>query len=197
MSGDLERVPVESREQWRAWLTAHHAISPGIWLVTWRKGHGPYVAYDDVVDEALCFGWIDSRPRSLDARRTQRLLTPRRPGSNWSLVNKQRVERLTAAGLMHHAGLDAVRTAQRDGSWTALDTVEVLTEPDDLRAALDAVPVARAHWDTFPRSARRAILEWIGNAKAGATRARRIDRTVSDAADGRRANQWRQPKRPS
>jgi uncharacterized protein YdeI (YjbR/CyaY-like superfamily) len=153
------------------------------------------LAYDDIVEEALAFGWVDSQPKTVDGQRSARLLTPRKPASNWSRLNKQRVERLLAAGLMQPAGLAAVAAAQANGRWTALDQTEALAEPADLAAALDADQAARRHWDAFPRSARRAILEWIGNAKTGATRRVRIERTVSDAARNVRANQWRQPKR--
>ncbi len=190
----MREVEVTSRSELRSWLAAHHADSPGIWLVTWKKGRGPHVPYDDVVDEALCFGWVDSRPGTVDTDRSRRLLTPRRPGSNWSRVNKARVARLTGAGLMEPAGLAVVDTAQRDGSWTALDAVEDLVEPDDLRAALDAEPGARPNWDGFPRSTRRAILEWILGARTPPTRARRITETATQAAAGIRANQWRQPR---
>ena len=129
MSTPYEQVLVESREQWRSWLQEHAGSSTGIWLVTWKKGHGPHVGYDDVVDEALCFGWVDSQPRSIGDARSSRLLTPRRPGSSWSRLNKQRVERLFAAGLMAPAGLAAIAKAQQDGSWAALDQVEDLHEP--------------------------------------------------------------------
>jgi uncharacterized protein YdeI (YjbR/CyaY-like superfamily) len=193
MSDAYAEVTVESAAEWRAWLADHHGDSPGTWLVTWKRGRGPHVPYDAIVDEALCFGWVDSRPRTVDADRSARLLTPRRPGSSWSAVNKRRVERLTEAGLMAAAGLEAVRAAQLDGSWSALDAVERLEEPDDLRAALDAEPAARGQWDGFPRSTRRAILEWIGAARTSPTRARRVEQTVTEAAAGRRANQWRQP----
>jgi uncharacterized protein YdeI (YjbR/CyaY-like superfamily) len=193
-----EQVTVESREQWRAWLDEHHAASPGVWLVTWKKRSGhPHVPYDDVVEEALCFGWVDSLPRKLDEQRSQLLVTPRKRGSNWSRANKQRVERLHADGRMAPAGLAAVEAARADGSWTALDEVEDLVEPDDLRRALDADPEARRHWDAFPRSAKRGILEWLRNAKRPETRAKRVDETARLAARGERANQWRQPKRAS
>lgn len=198
MSDDYPRVEIETRAQWRDWLAANHATSPGIWLVTWKKtSGGPYLAYDDIVEEALAFGWVDSQPKTVDAQRSARLLTPRKPASNWSRLNKQRVERLLAAGLMQPAGLAAVAAARANGRWTALDQTETLAEPADLAAALDADPAARPHWDTFPRSARRAILEWIGNARTDATRQARIERTVSDATRGIRANQWRQPGRPA
>jgi len=189
------QLEVTTRAQWREWLSANHAGSPGVWVVTWKKGSPDYLPMDEIVDEALCFGWVDSLPRVLDERRSQRLLTPRKPRSNWSRVNKEKVERLVAAGLMAPAGLAAVEVAKANGSWTALDATEELTEPEDLRAALDAVPEARGHWDAFPRSVKRAILEWVGNAKTEATRSGRVSQTVAEAAQGRRANQWRQPRK--
>ena len=187
------RVQVASGKELRAWLSENHATSPGCWLVTWKKGRGPYLPYADLVRELLCFGWIDSKGQRVDDDRTSLLITPRRPGSGWSRVNKEHLEVLLAEGRMHPAGLAAVEQAKADGSWTRLDAVETLAEPDDLRAALDAVPRARAEWDAFPRSTRRAILEWIGSAKRPTTRASRIETTVSEAAVGRRANQPRQP----
>jgi uncharacterized protein YdeI (YjbR/CyaY-like superfamily) len=195
MSGSYPEVVVESRAQWRAWLSAHHADSPGIWLVTWKAATGrPRITAAEITDEALCFGWVDSRPRAVDGERRAILVTPRTPTGRWSRINKERAARLTDDGRMTDAGLRAVRIAQANGAWTALDVVEDLTEPDDLAAALDADPGARTHWDAFRRSTRRAILEWITAAKRPATRADRIATTVAEAAVNRRANQWRQPK---
>jgi uncharacterized protein YdeI (YjbR/CyaY-like superfamily) len=195
MPADYQQLLVESRAQWRSWLQDQHATAPGVWAVTWKKGRsGPHVPYADLVEEALCFGWIDSLGRKVDDERSQLLLTPRKPASKWSRLNKQRVARLTAAGLMAPAGLAMVELAQRTGTWTALDLVEDLVEPAELRAALDAVPAARRHWDGFPRSARRAILEWIGSARTDQTRDKRVRKAVEEAAVGRRANQPRQPR---
>lgn len=165
-----------------------------MWLVTFKKATGDrHVPYDDVVEEALCCGWVDSQGRLLDDARSQLLMTPRKRGSNWSRKNKQRIDRLLAAGLIAPAGLAAVESAKADGSWTALDAVEDLIEPDDLRAALDADPEARRQWGRFPPSTRRGILEWIGNAKRAPTRGKRIAETAGLAAAGIRANQWRRP----
>ncbi len=195
MSDRYEQVEVRSRGEWRAWLEAHHADSPGVWCVTHKKAPGaPHVAYDDVAEEALAFGWVDSKPRKLDAARSMLLITPRKPASAWSKVNKERVERLTAAGLMAPAGLAVVEAAKASGTWTALDDVEALVEPDDLRAALDADPDARRHWDAFPRSARRGILEWIGTARTAPTREKRVAETARLAAQDVRANQWPRPE---
>ncbi|WNV77158.1 YdeI family protein [Geodermatophilus sp. DSM 44513] len=187
-----DRVHAADRSAWRSWLADHAATSGGVWLV-YDKGPGRRLTYDDVVEEALCFGWVDSRPAALDDTRAMLYVAPRRPGSSWSRKNKQRVARLRAAGLMTPAGEAAVAAAQANGAWSALDAVEDLVEPDDLRAALAAVPAALAHWTAFPPSTRRAVLEWLASAKRAETRAARVATTVAEAAEGRRANQWRQP----
>lgn len=192
---NVTEIYARDRGAWRQWLEQHAATSRGVWVV-YDKGPQRALKYDDIVEEALCYGWIDSRPRSRNDRQAMLYVAPRKPRSAWSLVNKERVERLLAAGLMRSAGLATVEAAKASGAWTALDEVELLTEPDALLAALDANSAARTQWDSFPRSARRAILEWITNAKKPETRAARIEETVREAAQGRRANQWRQPKRP-
>jgi uncharacterized protein YdeI (YjbR/CyaY-like superfamily) len=181
---------VETREEWRAWLAEHHASVSGIWAVTWRKDSGgPVVTYEDLVEEALCFGWVDSRGGRRPDGRTGLLLTPRRPTSAWSGPNKERVARLQAAGLMTAAGQAVVDAAKASGRWTALDAVERLEVPDDLGAAFEAHPGSRDHWEAFPRSARRAILEWISTAKRPETRAARVAETARQAALGVRANE--------
>jgi uncharacterized protein YdeI (YjbR/CyaY-like superfamily) len=188
---DAEQLEIASRAQWRRWLARHHARDAGLWLVTWKKASGgPHVGYDDVVEEALAFGWVDSKPRALDAQRSMLWLAPRKAGTGWSAPNKARIERMTAAGQMHAAGRTKVEAAQRDGSWTKLDAVEQLVVPTDLAAALARLPPAAAQFAAFPRSARRGILEWIEQAKRAETRARRVDETAQRAQANERANQW-------
>lgn len=194
MSG-AEQVEVRSVEEWRAWLEQNHAKSASIWLVTYKAVHpDKHVGYPALVEEAIAFGWIDSLPRALDADRSMRRFSPRKPGSAWSKVNKAIAERLIAEGRMRPAGLAAVAAAQENGGWSKLDAVETLETPADLASALDARPPARRHFEAFPRSAKRAILEWIGSAKAEVTRAKRIAETAEAAQKGIRANQYRQPK---
>lgn len=194
MAGKHEMVEVTSRAEWRGWLERRHGQGESIWLVTYKKGDGRHVPYEAIVEEALCFGWVDSLPRKLDDARSMLRLSPRREGSAWSQVNRARVERLIASGAMAPAGMRLVEAARRNGQWSALDAVEALAEPDDLAAALAANPEALRYWSAFPRSAKRAILEWIGGARTDETRARRIVETVEKAAVNIRANQWRQPK---
>jgi uncharacterized protein YdeI (YjbR/CyaY-like superfamily) len=180
-------VHPEHRAEWRDWLAEHHATSDGVWLVSWKAATGrPRVPYEEAVEEALCVGWIDSLANTLDHERHLQLMTPRRPGSGWSRRNKERVERLTAAGLMRPAGLAAVSAAKADGTWSLLDAVEDLIEPDELGAALDARPGARERWDGLSPSSRKAARQWIATARRPETRARRIDETVRLAAEGRR-----------
>jgi uncharacterized protein YdeI (YjbR/CyaY-like superfamily) len=190
----LPRVVVTSRAGWRDWLQREHATSIGVWAVTVKKGalaaDEEYVSAVDLNEECLCFGWIDSKPARVDDRHTALLCTPRKPGSGWSKVNKDRLERLLALGQVAPAGLAAIEQAKRDGSWSRLDHVDQLAVPGDLAVALDRLPPAHSHFEAFPRSARRGILEWIASAKTPATRARRVDETARLAQENVRANQW-------
>jgi uncharacterized protein YdeI (YjbR/CyaY-like superfamily) len=187
---EADLVHPESRADWRAWLLTNHATSSGVWLVTWRSGTGrPALSYDDQVEEALAFGWIDSKARRLDDERTAMWMSPRKPGSAWSRPNKERIERLERSGLMMPAGRKAIESARRDGSWTRLDAVWDLVVPEDLDAAFRAYPGARENWEAFPVSARRASLQWLVEARTDVTRNRRVDTIASEAAAGRRVNQ--------
>ncbi|WP_270933940.1 YdeI/OmpD-associated family protein [Falsiroseomonas oryzae] len=182
-----ERVEPESRAAWRAWLAANHARPAPVWLVIAKDGTRDLDAVG-ACEEALCFGWIDSLPRKLDATRWMLLVSPRKPGSPWSRVNKARIERLRAAGLMAPPGEARIAAAKADGSWDSYEVAESLAEPPDLAAALDAVPGAAAAWGGFAPSARKGILWWVAAARTPATRARRVAETARLAALGLRAN---------
>jgi uncharacterized protein YdeI (YjbR/CyaY-like superfamily) len=184
-----------TRGEWRAWLEQNHTRTTGVWLVSYKKATGKArVEYDDAVEEALCFGWIDSKPGKLDEERTLLWFAPRRRGTGWSRPNKLRVERMIEAGLMAEAGLVKIEQARSDGSWSKLDAVEDLEIPPDLVEALAACGEGSRNFAGFPRSAKRGILEWIANAKTSETRAKRVNETARLAALNVRANQWR-PKR--
>lgn len=190
---NFERVEILSRQDLRAWLKVNHKKTQSVWGVTWKKRPGaPHVPYAEIVEELLCFGWIDSLPRTIDENRSMLLLSPRKAGSNWSRLNKERAERLIKSGLMTAAGMEKIREAKTKGSWSFLDDVDALSEPPDLCTALNRLDGARLNWNTFPPSTRRGILEWIKNAKTLDTRNRRIRETAIMAAKGVRANQYRQ-----
>ncbi|MEM6453990.1 MAG: YdeI/OmpD-associated family protein [Acidobacteriota bacterium] len=182
----LPQVEIHRLDALVAWLDAHHAQSTSVWLVTYKKHHASYIAWGDVVDELLCWGWVDSQVRALDADRMMHLIAPRRAGSAWSRVNKQKIARLTEANRMRPSGVATIERAQADGSWTFLDDVEDLIVPDDLAAALAQHDGAAAQFESFPRSSKRATLEWIKTAKRPETRAKRIAETASGAAEGQR-----------
>ena len=186
-------VHPKSRAEWRKWLEENQARKEGIWLISYKKDTGkPRFDYDESVEEALCFGWVDSKPAKLDEERSMLWFAPRKPKTNWSKLNKDRVEKMIKAGLMAPAGLAKVEAAKKDGSWNALDGVEALEIPPDLAKALSKNKTAKEYFEAFPRSVKRGILEWILNAKRPETRTKRIEETVSLAEKNVRANQWRQ-----
>ncbi|NJN01197.1 MAG: hypothetical protein HC873_04540 [Leptolyngbyaceae cyanobacterium SL_1_1] len=175
MKKKFQQVEVTSRAQWRTWLSEHQAETDGIWLITFKKHCADkYVSYDAVVEEALCFGWIDSLPRKLDSDRTRLYISPRRKGSPWSRLNKQRVADLLEKGLIMPAGQQKIDQAKADGSWTVYDEVEDLIIPADLATVLEADPVAKTHFPALSDSAKKGILWWIKSAKQTATRQKRI-----------------------
>ncbi len=190
-AADLEEVDIRSRADWRNWLAAHHKQTESIWLVRWKKHTAHHVEHDEIVEEALCWGWIDSAVRKKDNDRSLLLLSPRKPTSAWSAVNKAHVARAEAAGLMQPAGRALIEVAKANRMWSFLDDVERLEVPDDLAVAFAAHPPAAEEWEAFPRSARRGILEWIKTAKRAETRAKRIAETAALATKGERANQFR------
>jgi uncharacterized protein YdeI (YjbR/CyaY-like superfamily) len=192
-------VRAATRAAWRRWLSAKHERSGTIWLVYPKKdtpltARGERLSYAAIVEEALCFGWIDSVPRRRDDGWAMIRVSPRKPTSVWSALNKSRVAELTAAGRMAPAGLAAVAAAKRNGSWSSIDTAEALEMPDDLAKALAKRPVAQRNFDVFPPGSRKNILQWISTAKKPETRAARIATAVAEAAENRRANHARQPK---
>jgi uncharacterized protein YdeI (YjbR/CyaY-like superfamily) len=191
MTDDHPHVEVKSREELRTWLKANHTSSSSVWLLVWKKPSPFYIPYGAIVEEVLCFGWIDSQPRVHDEHRSKLRLSPRSPKSGWSAVNKKRVEALIASGRMTRAGLKAVEAAKASGTWTALDAAHAGKIPADLQAAFKKHKGSRGNFDAFPPSTRKAILEWISLAKRAETRAARIEETARRAAKGERANQWR------
>lgn len=185
---DAPLVHADDRGTWRAWLQEHHATARGAWLVTWRVRSGRQgLDYEAAVEEALCFGWVDSTGGSYDEDRGKLYFAQRKANSGWAATNKARVARLIADGRMTPAGLAAIDRAKADGSWEILDSVERLEVPPDLEAALVAIPPAPANFAAFPASARKRLLAWVAFARRPATRATRIARIAEAAARNERA----------
>ncbi len=182
----------KNRLAWRNWLAKNHESEKSVWLIIYKKDSGtPSVYYPEAVDEALCFGWIDSKPNKRDEHSYYQFFAVRNPKSNWSRLNKQKVESLIKQGLMQKAGFNMIEVAKKNGTWTALDEVENLVVPDDLRELFNKNKTAFANWDAFPPSSKRGILEWILNAKRPETRKKRIEETVNLAEKNVRANHYR------
>lgn len=187
----FEEVPVGSREEWRDWLSRCHGQADSIWLVYRKTSRGGLLTVEEAIEEAIAWGWIDSLVRRKDEDHAMLLFSPRKATSNWSAVNKARVEKILASGLMQPSGQRKIDEAKTSGRWDALNDVEAMMVPDDLARAFATREPALANFEAFPRSVKRAILEWILNAKSAETRERRVKETAELAMVNQRANQWK------
>jgi uncharacterized protein YdeI (YjbR/CyaY-like superfamily) len=177
-------VVVHTPQEWRDWLYAEAASSDSVWLTVWKQAAGPdKLTYDDVVDEALCHGWIDSTVNRFDDTSYLLLLARRKRGSVWSAVNKARIERLVAEGRMLPTGQAVIDAAIADDSWTILDSVDAMLEPDDLAAAIDDAG-CREVWETWSPSRRKQVLTQLVLAKTEPTRAKRIAAAIAELGGG-------------
>jgi uncharacterized protein YdeI (YjbR/CyaY-like superfamily) len=188
---DFEHVQFERRSQWRAWLRTNHARAPGVWVITYKKAaKKPSPSYEELVLEALCFGWIDSTTRRVDDERSKLYFCPRKKGSVWAATNKARVKQLTAEGLMTTSGQAAIDRAKADGSWDKLATSDSLHVPPELARAFTLHPGSKANFDAFPPGVRKQLIFWVDDAKKDETRARRSEEIARQAQQNVRANQW-------
>lgn len=193
MHKGFEALVFQSAEEFRNWLEQHAGSHPPIWLVFYRNAS---FSVSQAIDEALCFGWIDSKPNKRDTESYYLFFSPRNPKSRWSAVNKEKVRRLLAEGRIATPGLRMIELAQSTGTWDALNAVNALEIPNDLDLALNEKPPARQHFEAFPPSVKRGILEWILSAKTTATRQKRIQETAQLAQFNLRANQYPPQKIP-
>jgi uncharacterized protein YdeI (YjbR/CyaY-like superfamily) len=164
-----------SRQEWRQWLSENHQSQNSVWLIYYRKKSSqPSISWSEAVDEALCFGWIDSLKKTIDEQSFMQLFSKRKPKSVWSKINKEKIEKLNALGLITEAGYKSVEVAKQNGSWTLLDAAEELTIPDDLKVELDKNSGSKDMFLALSRSARKMHLQWLLLAKRPETRAARI-----------------------
>jgi uncharacterized protein YdeI (YjbR/CyaY-like superfamily) len=178
----------QNKAEWRAWLEENHAVQKEAWLAILKQNApGPGVSYEEAVEEAVCFGWIDGLTKSLTSEHYVQRFTPRKRSSTWSVSNIGRVERLIAEGRMTEAGMREVRRAQENGEWeAAMRREDTSSLPEDLVSALAGNPIAQANFEAYPASQKKMFLHWILSAKTEATRQKRIRQTVEMAADNKR-----------
>lgn len=189
---DIETFYPASSQDWRAWLIENHNVKQSIWLVCYKKqANVPTITWSDAVDEALCFGWIDSTRKSVDSDKFIQFFTRRKASSNWSKINKAKIERLVAEGLMTEAGLESVERAKQNGSWTILDQVEELHVPEDLLAAFEANAGAKEYFTSLSKSVKKMLLYWVVSAKRPETRQNRINEIAVLAAQNLKPKQFR------
>ncbi len=185
---EAPKIEFGSRQEIRDWLTDNYTTAGPFWLVSYKKHvTDRYVPYGEIVEELLCFGWIDSRTRRLDDDRTMLFVGLRKPGSMWSASNKKRVAELNRNGLMTPAGLKTIDSAKSDGSWVFLDDIEDLVIPKDLAKQLDGNKAAKKNFEAFNDAAKKVILLWLKTAKRKDTRDKRVQETVRLAAKGIKA----------
>lgn len=185
---DLPTIHFESPQEWEAWLEENHATSEGLWIKFAKKGSGiTSISHQEALDAALCFGWIDGQTASFDDQFWLQRFTPRGPKSKWSVINRERVNELSAQGKVRPRGLAEVEAAQRDGRWEAAYAGQrTITVPDDLQRKLDENPQARDFFASLDSKNRYAILYRIQDAKKPETRARRIDKFVAMLNEGKK-----------
>ncbi len=191
LKGGIKTFYAKSRVHWRKWLEKNHQAERSVWLIIYRKETKiPSVYYPEAVEEALCFGWIDSKGNKRDDKSYFQFFAKRNPKSNWSKINKAKVEKLIGEDLMFPAGLEMIEIAKQNGCWTALDDVENFIIPDDLQKAFDKSKKAFKYWTGFSKSSRKGILDWIKSARTKETRQKRIWQTVELAKENIKANQY-------
>ncbi|MCW1908319.1 MAG: YdeI/OmpD-associated family protein [Candidatus Saccharibacteria bacterium] len=175
---DAPEFYAKTRAEWRQWLKSNHVKEQSVWLI-FDKGKDRTLEYEEIVLEALCFGWVDSIGRSVDDKRTKLYISRRKTKSVWAKTNKARIERLAAEGLMTDAGWAVVKVAKENGMWEALDKSDNLEKPQELETALKSNPKANEFYEAMPAPSKRIILEWIYAAKTDKTREQRINQTVT------------------
>ncbi len=189
LKDNIPTFHAKTRAEWREWLALHHQTNASVWLIIYhKKSNIESIYYEAAVEEALCFGWIDSKGLKRDAESSYLYFAPRNPKSYWSKPNRERVESLMAEGLMTSAGIEMIKLAKRTGTWEALLDVENGVIPEDLQNALEANETAFQNFQKFPPSSKKMILQWIMSAKKSETRQKRIEETVNLAGENKRAH---------
>jgi uncharacterized protein YdeI (YjbR/CyaY-like superfamily) len=181
----------KTRKEWRQWLRVNGEKEQRVWLVYYNKeSNQPTIGYEEAVEEALCFGWIDSTMRKRDEESRVQLFARRKPRGTWSRTNKARIEKLITQKKMTRRGLAVIEEAKKNGSWTTLDSVYRMEVPEELQQALSRNKKAQTFFDSLPGSVKRGIFHWVGSAKREETKKKRVDEVIAMAKEGKRPAQW-------
>lgn len=172
---EAEEFCPKDQKEWRRWLELNHIEKDAVWMIRYRKTSENYnLSWSEAVDESLCFGWIDSTQRTIDSERYKQYFTKRKAKSNWSKINKEKIENLIAKGLMAEAGLKSIEVAKENGSWTIIDSVENLEIPEELKQAFANHKGVMEYFESLSKSDKKFILHRIASAKREETRAKRV-----------------------
>jgi len=188
---DTELFYAANKNQWRKWLEKNFNKKDGVWLVQYKRNSGvSTISWSDAVDEALCFGWIDSIKHPIDEEKFKQFFSKRKASSTWSKVNKEKVEQLIASGKMHPAGLACIEIAQKNGMWSILDTVDALEIPVDLEKAFRKIKGSKAFFESQSKTSKKGMLQWLVLAKRSETRQQRINEIAMLAGEGKKPKQF-------
>lgn len=188
----MESFCPSNKEAWRAWLEINHIEKDSVWLIFYKKSApNPNLTWSEAVDEALCFGWIDSVKKTIDGERYKQYFSKRKAKSTWSKINKDKVDYLMEQELMKEAGHKCIKIAKKNGSWSILDTVDALIVPEDLKEELENRDGAKAYFDSLSKSARKILLYWVISAKRAETRKKRIVSIAENASENLKPKQFR------
>lgn len=189
---EIESYCPFDQQEWRSWLQQNHIEQKAVWLILYKTNSVKFnLSWSDAVDEALCFGWIDSTRRPIDEEKFIQFFSQRKPKSNWSRINKEKIERLMAEGKMTKAGINSIQVAKENGSWTFLDDIEDLVIPPDLAAKLSAHSVANDFYQNLSNSIKKQILYWLASAKKEETRSKRLQIIISETNQRKVPNGFR------
>lgn len=188
---ESDRFCPTSRKDWRNWLIKNHLSQQSVWLIYYKKKSNiSSLTWSEAVEEALCFGWIDSKAKPLDDEKFMQFFSRRKPNGTWSKINKEKIKLLMAAGQMAPAGLEIIERAKQNGSWTILDEVEELILPKDLIKEFKTRPGSKAYFLSLSKSTRKAMLQWLVLAKLPETRQKRINEIVERAGMKQKPKQF-------
>lgn len=191
-SKNIETYYPTSRADWRKWLVKNHETKQSVWLLFYnKKSEKVSISWSDAVNEALCFGWIDSKKQTIDEFSYRQYYSKRKPNSTWSKINKEKIEQLVKNGLMSKSGLKSIEIAKQNGFWTILDEVEQLIVPKDLKEVLTSYNNAFEYFDSQSKSSKKMLLYWVASAKRPKTRQKRIEEISKLASKGQKPKQFR------